>query len=409
MNTITEQWIAKVHEIGPAFEARAAAHDDGDAFVADNYAALKQHGFFAAAVPGELGGGGLPHSGVCQVLRTLAHYCGSTALAHSMHQHLVAASVWKYRRGQGGEELLRRIAASQPVLVSTGARDWLESNGEMTRCDGGFLVTARKVFASQSTVGDVLVTSAPYHDPEAGWQVLHFPVSLKAGGVTVMNDWRTLGMRGTGSHTVRLEHVFVPEAAIALRRPQGKYHPFWNVILTVAMPAIMSVYAGIAQRAAQRALEWAGRQPRPKPHVAACLGAMMNELASAELNLQDMIRLANDLDFEPDDQHGQDVLSRKTNVANACVGVVAKAMEVVGGAGFYRDFGLERLFRDVQAAKYHPLPEKEQQQFLGEYLLKRAAKPDLRWGSTRNGTTSRPNPPVLEPASAPEPGLRAAA
>jgi alkylation response protein AidB-like acyl-CoA dehydrogenase len=44
-------------------------------------------------------------------------------------------------------------------------------------------------------------------------------------------------------------------------------------------------------------------------------------------------------------------------------------MGVVGGQGFYEGFGLERLFRDVQAAKYHPLPEKEQQQSLGEYIL----------------------------------------
>ncbi len=32
--------------------------------------------------------------------------------------------------------------------------------------------------------------------------------------------------------------------------------------------------------------------------------------------------------------------------------------------------GLERLFRDVQAAKYHPLQEKDQHQFTGEYLLR---------------------------------------
>jgi hypothetical protein len=33
-------------------------------------------------------------------------------------------------------------------------------------------------------------------------------------------------------------------------------------------------------------------------------------------------------------------------------------------------FGLERLFRDVQAARYHPLPESDQVKFSGEYLLR---------------------------------------
>ena len=392
MKTVTrEQSLKTVHQLGPDFERRAAAHDRDDSFVAENYAALKQHGFFAATVPRELGGAGLSHSDMCEVLRTLAQYCSSTALAHSMHQHLVAAAIWKYRRGQGGEELLRRVAANQPVLVSTGARDWLESSGEMVACDGGYCVTAMKFFASQSALGDVLVTSAPYHDPEHGWQVLHFPVPMRAQGVTVLNDWQTLGMRGTGSHTVKLEGVFVPESSIALRRPRGEFHPFWNVVLTVAMPLIMSVYVGIAQKAARMAVKHARDQKRPKPHLAGCLGSMWNDLTSAELHLDDMIRIANDLDFEPEDQHGQDILSRKTNVAQACVGVVTKAMEIAGGQGFYRSFGLERLFRDVQAAGYHPLPEKEQQQFLGEYMLGRSSQP-ARTRSVRpqgrNGTGS---------------------
>jgi len=369
-STIGRQWIEKAHQIGPAFEARASRHDGDDSFVAENYADLKRYGFFAATVPTELGGGGLSHSGMCEVLRTLAQYCGSTALAHSMHQHLLAANLWKARRGQGGEEMLRRVAATQPVLVSTGARDWLESNGEAIRCEGGFRVKAMKFFASQSAVGDVLVTSAPYHDPEQGWQVLHFPLPMSAEGVTVMNDWRTLGMRGTGSHTVRLDGVFVPDSSIQLRRPQGEFHPFWNVILTVAMPLIMSVYVGIAQKAARLAIESARRQKEPKVHLPAAVGEMCNELTSAELHLKDMIRIANDLDFEAEDRNGQDILSRKSNVAGACVGVVTKAMAIAGGQGFYRSFGLERLFRDVQAAKYHPLPEKDQQQFLGQYVLR---------------------------------------
>ena len=57
-------------------------------------------------------------------------------------------------------------------------------------------------------------------------------------------------MRATGSHTIILDNVFVPDDAVALRRPCGRFHPAWNVILTVAMPLIMSVYAGVAEAAA---------------------------------------------------------------------------------------------------------------------------------------------------------------
>jgi len=365
----TQEWLKLVHELGPDFESRCLEHDQDDSFVFENYEALRERRFFAAAIPEELGGGGLPHSAVCELLRTMAQYCGSTALAHSMHQHLVAANVWKYRHGQGGAEMLQGVAARQPVLVSTGARDWLESNGEMVRSNGGYLVKAIKWFASQAAVGDVLITSAPYQSPEEGWQVLHFAVPMNSEGVSVLNDWHTLGMRGTGSHTVRLDNVFVPESSVTLRRPRGEFHPVFNVIVTVAMPLIMSVYVGIAQRAAREVLDYARRQNHPKPHLPEAIGGMLNALTAAEVQLKDMICLANNLDFEPENQVGQDILIRKTNVANACVEVVTRAMGIVGGRGFYRGFGLERLFRDVQGAKYHPLPEPEQHRFLGEYVL----------------------------------------
>ena len=298
-------------------------------------------------------------------LRTLAQYCGSTALALSMHQHLVAATVWKYRHGPGGEPLLKKIAETQLVLVSTGAADWLESNGSMSKADGGYVVSAHKHFASQSAVGDILVTSAPFMD-----EVLHFPVPMSAPGVTVINDWRALGMRGTGSHTVKLENVFVPEAAIAVRRPRGAYHPLWNVVLTVAMPLIMSVYVGIAQKAAELSIGHIRRKKTSKPQVPSLIGEMNNHLLAAEVQLNDMLRIADNYEFEAIDKNGHDILARKTNVANAVIGVVTKAMEIVGGEGLYRDFGLERLFRDVQGARYHPLPEAEQVKFSGEYLLR---------------------------------------
>jgi alkylation response protein AidB-like acyl-CoA dehydrogenase len=358
-------WIEVARILGKEFAGRAEAHDEGDVFVSRNYAALKEQRVFSAAVPEELGGGGASHREVAGMLRILGQYCGSTALALSMHQHLIAATIWKYRHGQGGEPLLKNVADKQLVLVSTGAGDWLESNGGMTKTDGGYLVSARKHFASQSAVGDLLVTSAPLMD-----EVLHFSVPLNAQGVTVLNDWRALGMRGTASHTVKLENVFVPDGAIALKRPRGVYHPLWNIVLTVAMPLIMSVYVGIAEKAAEMAIGHIRRKKAAKPHAPASIGAMNNDLVAAEVQLNDMLRIANNLDFEPIDRNGHDILARKTNVANAAIGVVTKAMEIVGGEGFYRGFGLERLFRDVQAARYHPLPESEQMRFSGEYLLR---------------------------------------
>jgi len=48
---------------------------------------------------------------------------------------------------------------------------------------------------------------------------------------------------------------------------------------------------------------------------------------------------------------------------------VEKAMEVCGGSSFFRSLGLERLFRDVQAARFHPWQERKQYSFTGRIAL----------------------------------------
>jgi alkylation response protein AidB-like acyl-CoA dehydrogenase len=88
--------LAIVHELGPRFAARAAAHDEDDTFVAENFAELKARGIFAAGVPAELGGGGATLAELCAMQQALAAHCGSTALALAMHTHQVATAAWRW-------------------------------------------------------------------------------------------------------------------------------------------------------------------------------------------------------------------------------------------------------------------------------------------------------------------------
>jgi acyl-CoA dehydrogenase len=285
-----------------------------------------------------------------------------------MHQHLVAAALYNHRQGRPGQKLLQRVAACELVLISTGANDWMESTGLATRGDGGFRVNARKPFGSGSPSGGLLMTSAPFEDPSEGWQVLHFVMPFDAPGVSLADDWQTLGMRATGSRTVVLENVFVPDDAVALRRPRGRFHPAWNVILTVAMPLIMSVYAGVAESAAAIGVALAKKR-RSDPGVPYLLGELANELTKVQLASDDMVRMVNDLDVTMDLDVTSRMLVRKTLAADAVLATAEKALEAAGGAGFYRKAGLERLLRDAHGAQFHPLPAKRQQRFTGRIAL----------------------------------------
>lgn len=368
MTPSAQRFIDIVHTVGPRFRERAPAHDRDGRFVSENYLELKEQRLLSAPVPSELGGGGAGHRDICHVLRELAQYCPSTALALSMHTHLVAAAVWRYRHGQPGEALLRKVASSELVLVSTGAGDWVDSVGRAERVAGGYRVSAVKRFCSAAPVGDLLITSAPHEGGEQGPEVLHFPVPLRAEGVRVLDDWDTLGMRATGSHSIQLEGVFVPDEAVVLRRPSGQWHGVWNVVVAVAAPIYMAPYVGVAEQAAAVARSAVSRQ-KPDALRLLGLGELENQLTLVQLAWRDMLEIANDYDVEPTLEHANRMLIRKTLTANAAQATVAKAVELVGGGAFFRAFGLERLLRDVQGAPFHPLPEKKQLTFTGRVAL----------------------------------------
>jgi acyl-CoA dehydrogenase len=360
-------WTDAIDRLGKAFASRAAGYDESDTFVAANWEELKAAKLFSAMVPAELGGGGVAHSSMCRLIRKMASYCASTALAFSMHQHLVAAAVWNYRHGRPGEKLLRRVADGESVLVSTGANDWLDSSGTLQPCDGGFRFSGSKAFSSGCPAGDLLLTSGRYNDPSQGWQVLHFPVPLRSEGVHIGDNWKAMGMRGTGSHTVVLENVFIPADAIGVHRPMGKYHQVWDIALTVALPLVSAAYVGIADAAADIARQSAAR--RTDDMTVTLVGELTNELTTASLALDSMMALANDFDFEPWVARTNEVLIRKTIATQAVIRTTSKALEVAGGSGYLRARGLERLIRDGYAGQFHPLMPRKQHLFTGRVAM----------------------------------------
>ncbi len=364
-----EGWLTRVDAIGPALAEGAEARDERDHFVGEAYPRLHEQGLLTMLVPEGLGGGGASHATTCRALQRLATYDSSLALALSMHQHLVAAQVFQHRAGQArATATLRRVVAHGWRLVSTGARDWLDSSGTLVRVEGGYRLTARKPFASGGPAGHVAVTSAPLEHPDEGWQVLHFAVPLHAPGVRIGDDWVAHGMRGTGSHTLHFEDVHVPDEAIALVRPRGTFHPVWHTVLTVALPLIAAVYVGVAARATALAREHAVRRA-DDVQTQWAVGEMDSARVTAETTLDGMIALAADLDFTPEMSRTNRMLILKTATVDAARRAVEAAFEAAGGAAYFRRTGLERLLRDVRAGDFHPLRPKAQVALTGRLGL----------------------------------------
>jgi alkylation response protein AidB-like acyl-CoA dehydrogenase len=362
-------WLASANDLAADFATRAADHDANDTFVAENYAKLREAKMFSAPVPADLGGGGASYADHCAIIRAIGRGCGSTALAYSMHSHLLQALIWRHRHGAvpPAEPLLRRIAKDEIVLVSTGGSDWLDGSGTLTKENGSYTFKARKIFGSGSPSGDLLLTTGIYDDPEKGPTVLHFGVDMHGPGVKVLDNWRTMGMRATGSNDIVIDGVTVQDAAVSVRRPKGKWHQFFNVVSPLIFPLISSAYVGVAETAREIAVAQAAKR-RDDPVVQSLIGEMDTELLVAQAALDDMIALAS-TDYAPDVAKADLTFKRKTIISRAIVRVGYLAMETAGGGSFFRALGLERCIRDIQGVRFHPFHERRQYQFSGRVAL----------------------------------------
>jgi alkylation response protein AidB-like acyl-CoA dehydrogenase len=173
-------------------------------------------------------------------------------------------------------------------------------------------------------------------------------------------------MRGTGSHDVLIDGYVLPDAAIAGRRVAGEWHPLFHIIATIAFPLVYAVYLGVAESARDTVIAIAKRKPTNQ-HTVQLVGRMDTELAGARLAHESMLAAVRR--NEPSAESVNQVMIGKQLVTRHALAAVELALEVAGGAGFYRSDGLERKFRDIQAARYHPLQSGPQAQYAGSMAL----------------------------------------
>ena len=366
--------------LGDRFAERAGEHDRESTFPFENYEEMREAGYLGLTVPEELGGRGASLHELILAQERLAMGDGSTALAVNMHVSPIGqlASLWRSSGDERLADVLRRAADGRLVYASMSAEPGdpilMTSSTVAERVEGGYRVTGKKIFGTESAVCTEFSTRARYDDPERGPQVLFFRLPRDAEGMRMKETWDTMGMRATRSDDFELEDVFVPDDAVFHSYPVGHFDA--TMLKTVwgwAMPTFGAVYLGIGAGALQFAraqVEARGRQD--DPHVQSLFAEMEVLLETARAVLY---RHAREMDSEAlytelpvQDGMARAVLTKYVTTNNA-VAIVDRALHVVGGAGYYRRFPLERMYRDVRAGPIMPYSNLEAHDLFGRTSL----------------------------------------
>lgn len=355
MSALTDDLLDRIH-------ARAAGYDRDNAFFADDLVDLAAAGYLAPR----------PLLEVVRDQRRLAAAAPATALGVGMHLIVTGIARTLAERGDDSLRWVLDDAAAGEVFAfgnSEAGNDLVmwDSRTRVERVDGGYSFTGTKIFTSMSPAWTRLSVFGREDGPE-GPRLVHGVIARDAGGapadgVTIVEDWDTLGMRATQSHTTRLEGVVIPDARITRFLPVGpSTDPYVFALFANFLLVVGSVYAGIADRALELAIESAHRRISMKNGGApyASDPDIRWRIAEAALTLDglrpELEGLARDVDERGD--HGADwfrlLTGAKHRATEAARRVVDEAMRIAGGGAYLSVAELSRVQRDVLAGVYHP-------------------------------------------------------
>ena len=366
--------VKVAEQLAEEFRCTAAEYDRTGEFPSANYARMKETGYLRAPVPVQLGGLGAGLADMARAQQALARGCGSTALAVNMHLFQVGTTVDAWRNKMPVEPLLKRIVDEGIVIASNGAEsivagDWTTATTAEKR-NGEYIVNGRKFFCSQAPGMDILRFFA--RDTETG-ELLVVGASVNALGLKVVETWDTTGMRATASHDIVIDDLHVPETAIGARLPAGaptRTPAIANIGRWFLMLA-SSVYLGIAEEARAEAYKAIGgginSANRDEVLTNMLIGQMEAEFLTAR-SIRD--QAAMELDTPPSDPQAGLALAIlcKETVTSHAIATVEKAVEIAGGRAYFRKSPLERLARDVRAARFHPPASPVSFQMAGERM-----------------------------------------
>jgi alkylation response protein AidB-like acyl-CoA dehydrogenase len=342
--------IRTVREIAAQELAPRAARDEAaEAFPRDVFRLLGRIGVLGLPYPEEHGGGGLSYEVYLQVLEELGAVWASVGVGVSVHALScfglatagTAAQQAEWLPDMLGGELLGAYclseahAGSDPAAMRTTAR----RDGDEYVLDGA------KAWTTHGGQADFYKVMARTSDERNG--ISCFLVPAGTPGLVADPPERKMGLTGSTTATMRLAGVRVP-----VERRLGAEGDGLRIALTgldAGRLGIAAVATGLAQGALDAAVAYAqeretfGRPIIQHQGLAFLLADMAAAVATARSTMLAAARLKDQgLPF------GREASIAKLVCTDNAMRVTTDAVQVLGGAGYTRDFPVERYMREAK-------------------------------------------------------------
>lgn len=325
----------------------ASQIDESGAFPHDVFRQLGELGYMGISSAFEHGGGGLDLVSQVLVLEEISKASGAVGSSYNAHIGLASTVISEF----GSDEQRRKYLPDLTSGRKIGAFGLTEPGGgsnagaPATRAvfqDGCWHVTGSKAFNTNGFVADTFVITAK---TEHG--VTAFILERGMPGFEIGQPDRKMGVSGSPTSTLYLQDVKVPDANRVGEEGTG-FRKFART-LDKGRVNVAALSTGLAQAGYEAAVDYSMERTQFGKPIGAFQGIhfqlaeMATDIEAARLMTLNVARM-----YDAGMPIKMEAAMAKYFAAEASLRVCDKAIEILGGYGYLKDFPVERYYRDAK-------------------------------------------------------------
>jgi acyl-CoA dehydrogenase len=315
------------------------------------FSKLAEQGLLGLKYPVELGGQGGDFLHEAVLAEELGR-CGSGGLAAGLGAHMEIATppIWKFGTAEQHERYLRPAIAAEKIgaLAITephAGSDVASLRTRATKVDGGWLVSGEKTYITNGVRADFYVT-AVRTTQQGGHDGTSFLIIDRQDAIAA-SALEKMGWHASDTATVAFDEAFVPDENLLGELDGGFALIMANFQwerLSMSLGTVTSMQAAFDRTVAYaKEREAFGRPISSFQVLRHTFADLATTIHTARCLTYDALE-----QFHADENAVQQVTMAKLFTQSAAVRVADRCMQIYGGAGYMREHGIERFYRDAR-------------------------------------------------------------
>ncbi|OBA87574.1 acyl-CoA dehydrogenase [Mycolicibacterium mucogenicum] len=324
-------------------------HEKDETYPDGVFPTLGEAGLLSLPYPEEWGGGGQPYEVYLQVLEELGAHWASVAIAVSVHSlschPLMTFGTDEQRQRWLPEMLSGNLIGAYSLSEPQAGSDAAALACKAVASDGGYRVSGSKAWITHGGLADFYTLFARTGEGSQGISCFLVPASTE--GLSFGRPEEKMGLHAVPTTSAHYDNAFLPTERLIGAEGQGL--PIAFSALDAGRLGVAAVAVGLAQSALDQAVAYAqerttfGRKIIDHQGLGFLLADMAAAVDSARATYLDAARRR-----DAGLPYSRNASVAKLVATDAAMKVTTDAVQVFGGAGYTRDYRVERFMREAK-------------------------------------------------------------